>query len=150
MNTTSTKVILFAGLAFLGGMASHAVADEWDQKTERPVILSEGPVLTGSLTALLRAEDIPCHAGRGGELAHPADSAENGRGGRWAEWRRCSPGPAPDYVDFQDAAAAYQSRAKLSDADAGSGVASRPGRPTSSDPFAECNRSRACEFRKLQ
>jgi len=52
MNTTSTKVILFAGLAFLGGMASHAVADEGDQKTERPVILSEGPVLTGSLTAL--------------------------------------------------------------------------------------------------
>jgi len=33
MNTTSTKAILFAGLAFLGGMASRALADEWDQKT---------------------------------------------------------------------------------------------------------------------
>jgi hypothetical protein len=33
MNSTSTKAILFAGLAFLGGMAPRAVADEWDQKT---------------------------------------------------------------------------------------------------------------------
>lgn len=33
MNTTKMKVILFAGVAFLAGMAPRALADEWNQKT---------------------------------------------------------------------------------------------------------------------
>jgi hypothetical protein len=41
MNTTSTKVILLAGLAFLGGMAPRAMADEWNQKT---TVTFSGPV----------------------------------------------------------------------------------------------------------
>ena len=63
----------------------------------------------------VRAEGIrACHAGRSGEFAHPADSPANGWSGRWSEWRRRSPGRAPDDIDLQDAAAGYQSRAKLS------------------------------------
>jgi hypothetical protein len=41
MNKTSTKVILFAGLALLGGMAPRALADQWDQRT---VFTFSGPV----------------------------------------------------------------------------------------------------------
>jgi hypothetical protein len=41
MNTTSTKTILFAGLAFLAGMAPRAMADDWDQKT---IFTFSGPV----------------------------------------------------------------------------------------------------------
>ena len=41
MNKTSTRVILFAGLAFLGGIAPRALADEWDQRT---VFTFSGPV----------------------------------------------------------------------------------------------------------
>jgi hypothetical protein len=41
MNKTTTKVILLAGLAFLGGMAPRALADEWNQKT---IFAFSGPV----------------------------------------------------------------------------------------------------------
>ena len=41
MNITSTKVILLAGLAFLGSMAPCAQADEWNQRT---VFTFSGPV----------------------------------------------------------------------------------------------------------
>jgi hypothetical protein len=41
MSRTSTKVILLAGLTFLGGMASRAMADEWNQKT---IFTFSGPV----------------------------------------------------------------------------------------------------------
>ena len=33
MNKTTTNVILLAGLAFLGGMAPRALADDWDERT---------------------------------------------------------------------------------------------------------------------
>ena len=41
MNTTRAKVILFAGLAFLGGIAPRALADEWNQRT---IFTFSGPV----------------------------------------------------------------------------------------------------------
>jgi hypothetical protein len=41
MSRTSAKVILFAGLGFLGGMVRHANAGEWDQKT---IITFSGPI----------------------------------------------------------------------------------------------------------
>jgi hypothetical protein len=41
MNTTRAKVILLAGLGFLGGMVSRATADEWDQRT---IFTFSGPV----------------------------------------------------------------------------------------------------------
>jgi hypothetical protein len=41
MNTTRATVILLAGLAFLGGMAPRALADEWDQRT---IFTFSGPV----------------------------------------------------------------------------------------------------------
>lgn len=41
MNKTSAKVALFAGLAFLGGMAPRALADDWDQRT---IFTFSGPV----------------------------------------------------------------------------------------------------------
>jgi LPXTG-motif cell wall-anchored protein len=41
MNTASTKVIVLAGLALLGGMAPRAMADEWNQKT---IFTFSGPV----------------------------------------------------------------------------------------------------------
>src|SRR5271167_1155115 len=41
MNTTRTKVILFAGLVLLGAMAPSALADEWDQRT---IFTFSGPV----------------------------------------------------------------------------------------------------------
>ena len=41
MNKTSTKVMLFAGLTLLGGIASRAQADEWDQRT---IFTFSGPV----------------------------------------------------------------------------------------------------------
>jgi hypothetical protein len=33
MNKTTTNVIVLAGLAFLGGMAPRALADDWDERT---------------------------------------------------------------------------------------------------------------------
>ena len=33
MNRRSTKAVLLAGVVFLGGMASRAMADDWDQRT---------------------------------------------------------------------------------------------------------------------
>jgi hypothetical protein len=41
MNKTTTNVILLAGLAFLGGMAPRALADDWDQRT---IFTFSGPV----------------------------------------------------------------------------------------------------------
>jgi hypothetical protein len=41
MNRTGTKVILLAGLAFLGAMVPRAMADEWNQKT---IFTFSGPV----------------------------------------------------------------------------------------------------------
>jgi hypothetical protein len=41
MNRTSAKLILLAGLGFLGGMVPHANADDWDQKT---IFTFSGPV----------------------------------------------------------------------------------------------------------
>src|SRR5271168_2082973 len=41
MDRPSTKVILLAGLAFLGGMAPRALADQWDQRT---IFTFSGPV----------------------------------------------------------------------------------------------------------
>ena len=41
MNKTSSKVILFAGIALLGGMAPRAMADQWDQRT---IFTFSGPV----------------------------------------------------------------------------------------------------------
>jgi hypothetical protein len=41
MNTTRAKVILLAGLAFLGGMAPRALADDWNQMT---IFTFSGPV----------------------------------------------------------------------------------------------------------
>jgi hypothetical protein len=99
----------------------------------------------------VRAEGfLACHAGRSGEFTHSADSPANGRGGGWSEWRRRSPGPAPDDVDLQDAAARSQPRAKLSVAGASSSVGPKFRGPNSSDASADCNRSRGCKFRKLQ
>src|SRR6266851_7029005 len=89
-------------------------------------------------------------AERGGALAHPSDSPANERRDRWSEWRSRQAGPAPDDIDRQDAAAGYQSRAKLSVAGASSSVGPNLRRPNFSDPSAECNYSRGCKFRKLQ
>jgi hypothetical protein len=41
MSKTTTNVILLAGLAFLGGMAPRALADDWDQRT---IFTFSGPV----------------------------------------------------------------------------------------------------------
>ncbi len=41
MNATRMKAILLAGLAFLGGMAPRAMADEWNQRT---IFTFSGPV----------------------------------------------------------------------------------------------------------
>jgi hypothetical protein len=41
MHRTTTKVILLASLAFLGGMAPRAMADDWDQRT---IFTFSGPV----------------------------------------------------------------------------------------------------------
>jgi hypothetical protein len=41
VNKTTVKVIFFAGLAWLGGMAPRALADQWDQRT---VFTFSGPV----------------------------------------------------------------------------------------------------------
>jgi len=134
---------------FMEALAHHSWPGnvrELQNFIERSLILSKGPVLTGSLSDLTRA----CHAGRGGEFAHPADSPRNGRGGRWSEWCRRPAGRAPDDVDLQDAAAAYQARAKLRAAGARSSVGPKLRRPSSSDPSAQRDRSLGSKFRKLQ
>jgi hypothetical protein len=41
MNTTRAKVILLAGLGFLGGLVQSATADDWDQRT---IFTFSGPV----------------------------------------------------------------------------------------------------------
>jgi hypothetical protein len=41
MNTTRAKVMLLAGLGFLGGLVQSATADDWDQKT---IFTFSGPV----------------------------------------------------------------------------------------------------------
>ena len=41
MNTTRAKVILLAGLGFLGGLVQRAIADGWDQRT---IFTFSGPV----------------------------------------------------------------------------------------------------------
>ena len=41
MNTTRAKVILLAGLGFLGGIVQRAIADDWDQRT---IFTFSGPV----------------------------------------------------------------------------------------------------------
>jgi hypothetical protein len=41
MNTTRAKVILLAGLGFLGGIVQRATADDWDQRT---IFTFSGPV----------------------------------------------------------------------------------------------------------
>src|SRR5260370_1019975 len=54
---------------------------------------------------LEKAEAVrACHAGRGGEFAHPSDSPANGGCGGWSEWRRRPVGPSANYLNLQDEA----------------------------------------------
>src|SRR2546428_4529387 len=53
-----------------------------------------------------------CDAGRGGALAHPADSPADRGDGRRSGWRSRPAGPAKDHFDLKDEAAGYRSRAE--------------------------------------
>ena len=107
---------------------------------ERSVILSKGPVLTGSLPDLTRAQKASAPVTlEAAESSHILQTLPaNGLGGRWCEWSRCSLGPAADDVDLQDAAARSQARTKLSVTAARSRICHKLRRANSSNPSAKC------------